>query len=122
MSDKFKDFDLFYEQEIKREPVTFKINGETYELPPSLPAMILVRVLRMEKQKGKKGKVSDAEQMEIAFDLFGETQFEKMCADGLDIDQMGDLFKWVLSVYTGQKDDEEGNAKAPKKRGQKSTS
>lgn len=95
---KYKDFDAFFSQELKREPVRLTLFGESHELPPALPAIIMLKVLRM--QKDGVGQVPESEVLMLAEAIFGAERLDKW-ATRLDVEQLGELISWAISCYTG---------------------
>lgn len=115
MSNRYRDFDAFFAEQ-EREPVTFKLFGETHELPPALPATVVLKLIRMQKEYGQMGQVPHADLLEMAVSIFGDDRVNKWCEQGLDVEMLGELLKWVMETYMGgRKEEDEGNKKAPKK-------
>lgn len=116
MSERTKDFDAFF-AEMKREPVTFKLGGKTYELPPSLPAIIPVQMMELMEKHGSEEEIPEKALFNIGAEIFGAEVFKEISRQ-VDIEQLQEIIKWVFAVYGIQGADDEGNEKAPKK-GQK---
>lgn len=114
MSNRHKDFDQFFAEK-KKEPVTLTIFGETHELAPALPAMVMLELIRMQKKHGDMGEVPESELISLALTIFSEELFEHLCKKGLDVEQLGELIKWAMSVYTGKSLDDSEAGDAAKK-------
>lgn len=109
---KYKDFDQFY-AESKRQHPTLKIFGQVYQLPVALPALLMVRTIRLQKEHGDMASVPPEQLLEMATALFGD-RFDELLEKGLDVEQMGDLISWAMEQYVGgdrQETGGEGNAK-----------
>jgi hypothetical protein len=100
MTTRYRDFDA-WEAERKAEPVTFRIRGAEYSLPATLPAIIPIRAMRLQKQYGAEANVPQAEMMEIALSLFGDEQLERLLGSGVDVDALAEIIGWAMEVYTG---------------------
>jgi hypothetical protein len=118
MSDRYRDFDAFFAEQ-QREPVKLKLFGEVHELPPSLPAVVVLKMIRMQKEHGSMARVPHADLTEMAVAIFGEERFDQWCKQGLDVDMLAELIKWTMQEYMGRN---QGNGKAPKKGQRNATS
>lgn len=93
------DFDARW---AKRKPVTVTVFGETYDLPPSLPLKVLLRVeeIRADAQAGRRGEDFTANEVfELARSLFGEQTFDEWIEDGLEQAHLEDLLAEVFARY-----------------------
>lgn len=104
-----KDFDAYWAEQNK-EQIPFKIFGQTEYLPPSLPAAMVLKLVRLEKEYGKKD-LPQAEVFELATSIFGEGKVDEWCAKGLTIEQLTDLIDWAMEQYNP------GNPTAPETKG-----
>lgn len=96
MNNKYFDFDQHMEEQ-DQQPVIIKIFGEQEELPASLPADLVFRLIRMQR-KGQDNV--DEEQLEImATRLFGEERLEKWFGKGLTMDGLEVLLEKVMQIY-----------------------
>ena len=113
MSERYKDFDSFFEEQ-ERKPLTFKMFGEEHELPPAMPAAIMLKMARLQQEKGKDEDISEDQMASMAVDLLGDKLFEELCSKGLDLEQLEELIKWATEQYTniGQ-EEEDGDIKKP---------
>lgn len=91
---RYKDFDKFY-SEHKRENLIFKIFNEQYNLPPSIPAKLMLLIMRNDKKE----EVSSNAVVDILEGMLGKKQFKKLCDKGMDIEQMEDILKWASEAY-----------------------
>lgn len=103
MAEKFRDFDAFW-SERKREPLRLRIFGQDEELPPEIPAGVMVEMIRIQEKTGEDGAVSMPDTIKLATALFGKERLERWYAHGLDIEQLGDLVTWVAREYNGAND------------------
>lgn len=109
---KYFDFDQFMAEKEKK-PVVIKIFGEEEELPSSLPAEIVLKVIAM--RRDKKQIVSEMEMFDMATKIFGD-KLNKWCDKGLTSDGLEVLITEVLALYTEQKEITTQKAKGKKKK------
>lgn len=119
MSERFRDFDAFWAEQ-RREPVRVKVFGEVHELPPSLPAAVILRLWRMMAAGRGEDEVSPAEVLALAEAIFGRERLDGWAAQGLTFDQLQDLLRWAMEVYAGGSGD--GGKPAPRPMAGKATS
>lgn len=113
MAKRFKDFDAFFSEQ-KREPVKLKLYGEVHLLPASLPASVILSLIRLQ-EKGEE-EVPPEEVIKIASSLFGKEKLNSWMDKGLDIEQLGQLIQWAMAVYSGAEvTEEEGEVATEKK-------
>lgn len=107
---KYFDFDQFREEN-KKEPVVIKIFGKEEELPPALPAGIMLDLM------SKTGTLSTAEAMNIAIQIFGADRLSRWCTEGLDTDDLEVLITKTMQMYQGNKEEvkSKGGNKSAKK-------
>ena len=102
---KFIDFDQFRAEQAQ-VPVRIKIGGETYELPPTLPADIGVAVIRMQEDLGPDSKIPPSQVMEFCRDVFGEDLWETILhKHRVTLEELPKLLYAVLEAYTEDDDD-----------------
>ena len=106
---RFRDFDAFL-AESQGEPLTFKLHGREYQLPPAAPASMVLKSIRMLKEYGAATEVPPSDLMEMALSLFGQDSLDRMLADQVTIVEMSAVIDWALTEYQGGADPE---AKAP---------
>ena len=92
------DFDAFWEEQGQEEK-TIRVLGTVYSLPPSPRASVLLKLLRMRKEKGKEGNIPEAELLEMSEELLGPEQMKKMLSDGLTIAQLEDVMRKIWEFY-----------------------
>lgn len=118
---KFIDFDSFME-ETKQEPVIIRIFGKDEELPASLPADIVLEIVR--RNKNGEDSLSDADTFSMAERIFGG-KLQEWCDKGLTVDQLEALIVKVMAMYTNKRKNNSsksgqtaqgGKAKTPRRR------
>lgn len=107
-----RDFDQFF-AEMKKEPIRIKLFGQWEELPPSLPAEFVLRLIRLRKKYGDEKAIPEAELFDMSTMIFGRDRLDRWCRKGLTVEQLEEIVKWTISVYQGV-DPDKGNEKAPK--------
>lgn len=96
---KYFDFDQFMAEK-EEKPVIIKIFGEEEELPASLPADIVLKVIAM--QKNPEAVISESQLFEMATKIFGD-KLQKWCDKGLTVDGLEALVTNTFALYTNQK-------------------
>jgi hypothetical protein len=94
------DFDAFWAEK-ERQPIKVKVKGKWYDLPPTLPAGVVVKVCRIKRAQEAGEKVEDAAMVDLAISIIGREQLDSMCEDGLDSEEMGDMVRQLTAVYRG---------------------
>jgi hypothetical protein len=105
--DRYRDFDTF-EAEEEGEAVRFKVAGEEFALPPTMPAAVVVKTLRLKKQYASDSDVPAQELMELSLALFGQTELDRLVATGISMARLGSILGWLMQQYQGG--GPEGNA------------
>lgn len=109
----FHDFDAMWSEK-EEEVLEIYVYGETHYLPASVPADIVLGILRL--QANGIQSVPEEQVLHMTTSIFGEERLAAWCTKGLTIDRMGDLLGWALDQYQSQKP--MGNQTSPKvKRG-----
>jgi hypothetical protein len=96
------DFDAFRAEQ-EKNPVFFKIGGEKYQLPDTLPASVAIGLIRWRADVGEDGEIPVE-----AIDTFGRAIFtEALWTTILDkhrltVDEIPVLLQNVMEVYTGE--------------------
>jgi len=101
--DRYRDFDLAWQEKAEAEgspqPLVFVARGQEWRLPASIPAAIIINILRAQKRHGDSGEVPETELIDLALSLFGQEQLDGLMATGLSVDELGDIIKWALEQY-----------------------
>lgn len=100
MSEKMFDFDNFMSEQNEKnkpKPVIIRIFGENEELPPSLPADLVLRIIRLHRAGVE--NVDEEQIFLISERIFGKERFEKWLEKGLTIDQLGMLIGKTVEIY-----------------------
>lgn len=98
------DFDAFRAEQTKnREEVlhtTVKIGGQEYPIAPSLPAVIVLDVLRMRAAEGDDVEISANMATKIGTSIFGEKNWEEILVKHqIGLEALPDLIRLALSAY-----------------------
>lgn len=97
-----KNFDAMW-KEVKKKGQKYKVKGVNYELPTSVPALLVLNMMDREENEEIKGNVMK----EMAFGLMGKKNVEEMLENGLTLEELQDLFEWASSELMSK------NEKAP---------
>ncbi len=104
MTGKLVDFDQFRAEQAK-EPVIFRIGGEVYNLPPTLPADIGVAVIRMQEDMGPDAKIPPGKVMEFCAAVFGPDLWDIVLhKHRVTMEELPTLLYAVLQAYTEDDD------------------
>lgn len=91
------DFDKFW-QETEQKPIPFRVFGKDETIPCSMPASVVLEIVRAHRQHGDK-EMPESAQLEIAVSIFGEERVDEWSKKGLTIDQLGSMIKWAMEQY-----------------------
>ncbi|SET94668.1 hypothetical protein SAMN05421676_1128 [Salinibacillus kushneri] len=108
-----KDFDAYF-SETKKEPKQFKVKGEVFTLPESLPAVIMFKVMRMQSHKGADGDVSTQEAMDMMEHVFGKETNERLLETGIGFDEYQEILKWAMNELSGMGEQKSTEGQAQK--------
>lgn len=122
-NNRYRDFDQG-RAEKQGEPVVFKIRGREITLPPSIPAIVPITALRLSKTYGKESNVPKEEIISLALQVLGDQVLDQLFEAGVTTDELGDILRWVFSVYSGvdpEEEESEGNSQAPAEPGEQTS-
>lgn len=103
MSERYFDFDSFI-AEAEGEPVTIKVFGKVEELPPSPPADLTLKVIRLQKQGVQ--NVEAQYLHDLAYGLFGEKRLNAWLKKGLTMQGLQALIQKTMELYQKPQDEE----------------
>lgn len=96
-----KDFDQFWDEQKKARPpgkeVEYTVLGKTYTLPTELPAGVMLRMIRLNKEQGPDANITDGEILEMSYDIFGKANVDDWCKQGIKAPQLVDLVVWAVA-------------------------
>ena len=95
MADRYEDFDAAV-VEAGKPPVSFLIGGTEYELPPDLPAKVVLVQMRQLQDDGSVPQNVMYDWLEA---LVGDSNLEQMFEDGVTWKQMEALLTFLLGEY-----------------------
>jgi hypothetical protein len=101
---RFKDFDAAW-SESTQAPLSVKVFGKTYDLPAKLPAKVVIVIARAKAGHAANEDVPLEMVMAMLEPFFGAKTLDIWLEAGIDIDQLGDVFKWSMQVYQGNDPD-----------------
>ena len=105
-----KDFDQMWKEKEKiREEYTVK--GITYQLPESVPAKLILKIMDAEAGAEIKGNVL----REMAEALMGEKEINEMLENGLSMAELEDLFEWATDKLMPKNREAQRQGKKKKK-------
>jgi hypothetical protein len=100
---KYRDFDAFF-QEQQEEPLRFKVMGEEHQLPPSLPAIVVLKVMRAQEKFGD-APLPQHVLIDLAVSIFGDGKVDEWARKGLSLRQLEQMMNWAMNLYNGGNDD-----------------
>lgn len=92
------DFDSFMKEHDQVGP-TVTVFGKVEQLPPSLPAIIMVKTMRLMKSKGRKAETEVQDLLEMAYAIFGEKRLDGWFKQGLSMNGLEVLLKHSIEMY-----------------------
>lgn len=109
--------------EVDGKPVLMPWKGGAVSLPPSLPAIVMVRLIRLRKKSGDEADVNPEEAVEMLEGIFGgaDALDAALVAHSVGMDELPDFLEAAMSAYNPS----QGNRKARRARargGRSSTS
>jgi hypothetical protein len=113
---KFKDFDNFYKDQ-KSVLLVFSLFHTKYTMPASMPAKLMIEILRGQKEKDLDPGVV----LNICESLLGKDQLEDLMIKGFTVQQMEDVIEWAAAEYgnPNSKDETTDNKTIESKNGDK---
>lgn len=94
------DFDAFRAEHAGGVAPQVKVGGVTYDLPPALPAVVALDILRARRDKGADADLPPELINDICDALFGRDVFRKLLIDNhFSIDDLGMLITQIMSMY-----------------------
>jgi len=104
VTNRFKDFDAAWAESVSA-PLSVKVFGKTYILPAKLPAKVVISIARAKIGRANNEDVPLEMIMEMLEPFFGAKTLDTWLEEGIDVDQLGDVFKWSMEVYGGSDPD-----------------
>ncbi|MCL4473564.1 MAG: hypothetical protein M1455_06445 [Actinobacteria bacterium] len=111
MTERYKNFDAAW-QEHKGKPLIATVLGADYELPPKLPASVVLRVIRLKNKGRNYSDLTREEIIEFAVDMIPKAVLDEWLGKGMDTDQIADIILWAFHQYQGGGGDQ-GEVPAP---------
>jgi len=111
MPDRYRDFDAFF-AEATGEPVRFRLRGRDYELPPSLPAAIVLKAIRETADLGPDADLPPRIILDIIEQVLGPANLSQLLDDGASIIELGELLRWLMAIYSGGQEEAEAGPPA----------
>ena len=108
MTEKFRDFDAFWEEQ-EDEPIRFRALGRDYELPPSPRASLILEMKKLRRSKGMDAEIPEEQVVTLLEHLIGEDEVRDLIDAGLTLEQLEDLLEWIGQQYGMTRDDEDGS-------------
>ena len=95
------DFDALRSEQ-RAEPLHLILGGKTYDLPPSIPASVVLDVIRLHLTDGDASDVPVNEAFGMLEQLFGGDTLKTVLREsGLGLNELPDLLGKVVEQYLG---------------------
>ena len=95
------DFDAL-RRERSGEPLTMKIGGKVYDLPPSLPASVALDINRLYSDEGPDADITPRVALRMCESLFGADLLATILRESvLPLDELPTLWLSVIQMYAG---------------------
>lgn len=108
MADRFIDFDAA-RAEREQEPLRLRAYGMDFELPASVPAAVLLDIMKLQAEQGDDAEVGGVEALGIMRRILPASVLETLLArDDFDIEDFVELTGLVMAAYG-----DAGNPSAP---------
>lgn len=118
MSGRYFDFDAAL-REAAGEPIVIHYQGRDWDLPSSIPAKVVLRIVAMREQEGD---LDQGAMLEIMTGVVPNDTLQQWLDGDMTIDQMATLIKQILSMYRIGGEDAEGEAQSPETTGPSASS
>lgn len=105
---KHKDFDAYF-AEVEKEDITFTVKGQQFTLPDSLPAIVMIRIMKMQSEEGEGTEVSADVAIEMMEQVFGKETNDRLLETGIGMEEYQEILQWAIGELSGK------NKKAAKK-------
>jgi len=105
-----KDFDQMWKEKEKIK-AEYTVKGVTYQLPESVPAKLILKIMDAEQGAEIKGNVL----REMAEALMGQREINEMLENGLTMDELTDLFDWATDQLMPKNREAQRQGKKKKK-------
>lgn len=113
MGRRYLDFDAAI-AEVEEEPVVVRYRGRDWELYPSLPAKLILRILRLQAQGRTEEDLTHGEMITLLTELVPPDVLDAWLDAGMTMDQMSGLIRRVVAIYNGSDGgDDSGEAVSP---------
>lgn len=104
MTKRYKDFDVFF-KEHEGTRLTFKLFDKVYLMPASMPAKLMLEILRGQKDDNLDGQIV----VEICETLLGKEQLQELLDKGFTVEQMEEIIQWASEQYGEKKEKQPAN-------------
>lgn len=106
-----RDFDRAWET---RPRPSAKILGEHVLLPPQVPASLVLKLQQIADSGADPEQAADFDMLaDLLACVFGRQRVDGWVEQGMDLEQMGDLFRWMMSAWDGDQGQDPQQAPPP---------
>ena len=96
---RFIDFDAMFKEK-ERQPILAKIKGQEFLFPAQMPAVVMLKIQRMEESGvDSSAEVSYEQTVTLYTDLIGVDNFQKLLDLGVSVNELNDVLEGVMSAY-----------------------
>ena len=95
------DFDAAM-AEMGAKTITVMLFGEEWQIPGELPALIPLKVMRLQREQGGDADLSREDTIEMATALFGEANLDEWLRRGITMDQLAKFTTLILMKHHGR--------------------
>jgi len=106
------DFDAAFEER-RIEPIKFKLLGEWWEVPGSMPAALPLRISRLVTEGRGTDDLTMAETIDLAADAIPRPMLAEWLNRGIDEVRLGKVIAWLTARYMGSIGGDDPEADAP---------
>jgi len=99
MSDeRYRDFDDAL-AEGEGTPIRFKVRGQEFELPPDIPAAVVLKAVRLRAEYPEDATIPHLDLVELALAWFGEKDAKRLLDTGISELKLSEIVAWVMTQY-----------------------
>ena len=120
MTDRFIDFDAARAERVE-EPLLLRAYGQTFELPGSMPASVLLDIVRLQEELSEDAEVSAKDAHSLLRRMLPEEVLDELLEhEDFSTDDFTELVKMVMSAYV--RGGAEGEQNAPNRAARRDSS
>lgn len=96
---RYRDFDEFW-RSTEQIPIRFTVRGQSFELPPDIPAKAAMTVAAIVGKYGEaESDLSESDMLAILESIMGRDQWARLLDTGIGLGELEDVVRWAAAQY-----------------------